>query len=405
VRPIPVVAFVALAGIILGGPLTPAAKAASSTWSAPRRVAASALLTSLHELAAGPSALHLVTARTGPRERDDAVTYRRSVDGGATWSSSRTVSASGRTWRYLMPNLAVAAGGDLVAAAWRMRSRRQTALFVGVSRDGGRTWRSPLQVAGSRPGRGLGVPSVTIATGAILVAWTDRASGEVRVRRSTDAGATFGHPTRIATTGLSISCSRRVIDGLAGLASAGRIAYVAWSEARRGQCIADRIRLRASSNGGATWGRAVTVTGRDSYGWPELAARGDRVLVSAQRPDGSLAVARSRDRARTFQDVLMAPPPGRYVGAADVALASGGRAWLAVPEVAYVGRRVAWSRVRFRESRDGGATWTGGLTIVARARLLRQAPNLAGWSGRPVVVYGSGPPDGGDGSIWVTRRR
>jgi hypothetical protein len=382
------------------------AAAATPSWSTPRRIALGSRVTSLHELAAGTAALHLVTARIGPGKRDDAVLYRRSTDGGVTWARPRAIWSAGRTWRSVVPNLAIAASGRLVVAAWRVRGRPGSALFVAVSRDSGATWRAPLKVAGSGRGPGLGVPGVTVATGAVVVAWTDHASGAIRVRRSTDAGATFRPATRIASTGMSVSCANpRMTDGLVGLASADARVYLAWSDARRGRCIADRVRLRASADGGATWTKPVTVTARDSYGWPEVAARQDRVLVSVQRADGALVLSRSRDRGRTFSDRLLDPPRHHYLGAGDIALMPGGRAWLVVPELVVEAGRLSWSRLLFRQSSDGGTTWGAAETIAPRARLLRQAPNVAAWSGRPVVVYQSGAPDGAGTGVWFARRR
>jgi hypothetical protein len=397
-------AIAVLAGVLVALP----AAAATPSWSTPRRIASGSRVTSLHELAAGASALHLVTAHIGPGKRDDAVEYRRSTDGGSTWSRPRAIFSAGRTWGTLVPNLSIAASGDLVAATWRVRGRPGMAIFIAISRDGGRTWRAPLQVASAGRGdhRGLGVPSVAIVSGGMVIGWTDRASGEVRIRRSSDSGVTFRPAVRLASTGLSIACSgARVTDGLVGLAAAGARVYVAWSDARPGRCIADRIRLRASANSGATWGSAVTVTSRNSYGWPELAARQNAVLVSVQRADGSLVLSRSRDGGRRFRDTLLRPPAHRYFGAGDVAFTASGRAWLIAPEIVANGARPSWSRVVFRQSSDGGATWSGPQVAVPREKQLRQAPNIAPWSGTPVVVYQSSATDGSGAGIWVTRRR
>jgi hypothetical protein len=86
-----------------------------------------------------------------------------------------------------------------------------------------------------------------------------------------------------------------------------------------------------------------------------------------------------------------------------VALLDGGKAWLVFPDLAYHGNTVASSRLRFRVSTDSGRTWQPGTTIVAETGKLRQAPNVAAWHGKPVVVFQSGPVSGSRSDIWSLR--
>jgi hypothetical protein len=385
------------------------APALGAGWTSAHRVSPrnGSTLTSAHELASAGDTLHLVHTRTGPHKADDSVVYQRSGNGGASWTKESALWWSGSTYDAVIPNLAIAARGALVVAVFRVRGSHRAALFARVSHDDGTSFAPRVAIATVRSGRGLGVPAVAIGdANAILVAWTDRASHHVRIRRSTDGGKSFGGAVTVASSALSIDCTDpSVVDGLVGLAAAGSTIHVAWSEAHGGACIADRVRIRSSRDDGRTWGKPHLVTGTSTFGWPELSALRGRLLVSLQRPDGSLVLARSTDSGRTFRQQMFKAPAKRELGAADVALIEGGRAWLVYPDLAYHGVKVASSRLRFRMSDDSGRTWQPGTTIVSDATRLRQAPNLGAWHGKPVVLFGSGPVDGSFSDIWSLRAR
>jgi hypothetical protein len=405
-RGVPLVAGAALALLLLASLAVPGRGA---EWTPPDRVTPrdGSSLTALHEVAAAGSALHLVHARIGPDARDDRLAYQRSVDGGASWSAERTLFASTGQDRYLIPNLALDADGSSVLVAWRVRGPDGTRLFARWSPDGGATWSARRELAATSRIRGIGVPAVSVEAGTGIVAWTDRGDGDIALRRTVDAGATWGERRVLGRSLLSITCAGDpVTDGLVGLASAGATVHLAWSSAQQGACISNGVQVRTSRDGGRTWGAARTATSTRSYGWPELAAAGSRLLFSLQRPDGGLVVVRSRDGGRSFaEERFPAGSRDRALGAADVLLPRGSIAWIVYADITYEGDAVDGSRLRFRTSRDGGASWGPASTIVSYARKLRQAANLAVAGGTPVVVFQSGPVDGSDRDIFATRAR
>jgi hypothetical protein len=348
--------------------------------------------------------LHLVHPRIGPAGRDDRVVYQRSRDGGARWSAERVIFAAGSRHRRVVPNLALAARGSLVAVAWRTRGPRGTTLFVRVSRDGGTTFGPRRTIASSERAGGLGVPALAVGRDVIAVAWTRRASGDIRVSRSIDGGQTFSGRRPIARTTLSIDCGRTVLDGLVGLAAAGDRMVLAWASAGPGGCLATRLRSRASSDGGERWGRPREITRRGSYGWPELAASRGTVLATVQLTDGRLLLARSGDGARSWSRTAFAAPKGRSMGAGDVSIARGGVAWLAWVEEAYDGGTLRRTRVMARRSADRGRTWKSPETVSRDAPRLRQAANVAIARGTPAVVYQAGALDGSPRDLLVSRR-
>ena len=383
--------------------------AVGAGWTRPQRVPSrnGSGLSSLHELASDGDTLHLLHARSGPRKTDDRVVYQRSGNGGGSWTNESALWVSRSNQDAVIPNLAIAARSGLVVAVFRVRGKHGAALLARVSRNGGRTFATKVTIASARSSRGLGVPAVAIGDGnAVVIGWTDRNSHQVRLRRSTNAGHSFGPPAKVASSGLSIDChGPRVIDGLVGLTASGSTIHVAWSDAPNGACIADRVRIRTSRDDGRTWGQPRLVTSTASFGWPEMSARSGRLLISLQRPDGSLLLARSTDSGRTFHQQTFQANGKRELGAADVLLGDGGKAWLAVPDIAYRGGRVASSRLRIRVSNDSGRIWQPGTTIVADAARLRQAPNLGIWHGKPVVLFQSGPVSGLRPHIWALRAR
>jgi hypothetical protein len=374
-------------------------------WTRPRTVAAHAQLSALHEVAAVGDIVVVAHARIGPGAREDRLMLHRSTDGGATWPVTRTLFTSGKVHRVLVPNLAVATSDALVIVTWRARGPTGTWLFLRTSRDGGLTFGRQIQLVGTSRPRGLGVPAVAISDRAVVVAWTDRKTGDVRIRRSQDGARSFGAPRTLARTRLTIDCfDPAVRDGLVGLVAAAHRIHLAWSDAPAGECLASRIRSRTSGDDGLTWGRPKLVTGATTFGWAELAARGRRMLASVQAPDGSLVVARSTDGGRTFAGRRIRPSAGRELGAGDVTLRQDGRAWIAYPDLAYSGEDVESSRLQIRYSTDSGATWGPAATLLGDAPRLRQAPNVVLRRGLPVVVFQGGPADGSSSDIRAMRR-
>lgn len=383
--------------------------AAAFTWTEPSRVSdvRGSRLTSLHELAGTASALHLVHGRIGPGVRDDRLVVQRSTTGGRTWTAERTVFASSARHRTLVPNHAVAAFGDLVLVAWRAGGPGGTSLFVRRSLDGGRTWKPRRLLASTSLQRGIGVPALAISPEGVIASWTDRTNGRIVFRRSGDRGARWGDVRGLGVSRLSIDCEEPILDGLVGLAASGATIHLAWSTAPAGACLGTQLFVRTSRDGGRTWRAARSASTERTYGWSEATARGARLLLTLQRPDGAVIVIRSADRGDTFSERRFQPRDrDRALGAADVLLPGGATAWIVYADITYDGADVASSRIRFRASTNGGRTWGPVEDVVRDARRLREAANLAARGGtRPVVAFQTGRLDGAAADIAVSRAR
>jgi len=218
-----------------------------------------------------------------------------SADGAGIYYSRRTTSPSGvlaASSRYLRGapqgdvQLDVAADGlGGVLIVWRQRIETR-GMYV-VSRDGGRTWSEPQEIA---PRSGLlGAQSFISASaptpGEFLLVWRDIGApgcGLVQ-KRSSDGGVTWGDPQRVMEDATPCPTEWRMVrnDGatwLLGAAQGGRLLLAVWDGAswsRMGTVA--MTHLDASQSGGgallgfsclgvALGGRRLGVIGCDARG-------------------------------------------------------------------------------------------------------------------------------------------
>jgi len=376
-------------------------------WSSPQRAsnARNSRLDSLHQLASARGKLHLVHPRIGPNRTDDRVVYQRSANDGASWTKERTLFSSTSQRRHVVPNLAIAARGNVVAVAWRVNGPDENTLFVRVSRDGGVTFGVRDEIFSTNRSEGVGVPAVAIGDDVVAVAWTNRANGRIKIRTSRDGGRTFRPAKTLGTTKLSIDCKAKLTDGLVGLAVVDKSVHVAWSHASRRKCLASAIKIRTSLDRGASWSPRRTVTDRRSYGWPELDARGKTVVATVQSPSGGVIVARSGKNGRNWRDRLLKAPAGHSYSAADVTLLPEGKALITYVDERIKKNRLTSTKVVSRRSPDDGASYKTPKVVVPTTQLLRMAANIAANGKRATIVLQSGQLDGSPRNILVTRLR
>ena len=381
--------------------------AIGADWSALKRVSddGGSRLDSLHQVAATRDKLHLLHVRIGPRKTDDRVVYQRSRNGGASWTRERVLFSATNGRRHVVPNVALAAQGDIVVAAWRVNGSKGHSLFVRVSRDGGQAFAKRVEVFSTRKSAGVGVPAVAVGNDVIAVAWTNRADGKIRIRTSRDDGRTFKSSTTLGQTKMSIDCRARLTDGLVGLAINNKSVHVAWSHSPKQRCFASSIRVRTALDRGKAWSPVRTITERDTFGWPELDARGKTVLATAQTLGGSIVVARSARNGRNWREQLLKPPSGRGFSGADVVLLPRKKAVLVYVNERIRKDRLVSTRLVSRRSKNDGASWQKPKAVTRDAKLLRMAPNVVANESRVTVVVQSGQLDGSPRNIYASRLR
>ncbi len=200
----------------------------------------------------------------------------KSTDRGATWSFVKTVSTGTNNDKELMwvDTHASSPFRDSLYIAWDvpgggMRFARST--------DRGTTF-SPVSTLSSDGA--IGAHLTTGPAGELFVGWPDTNSRELRIRKSTDGGATFAPPRVIATTNKSFEisipamCSRKALIYLAlGVdrsdgPNKGHV-YAVWAD--RNGTAADPgcagvssdsntdVFFSRSTDGGTTWSAAKVV--------------------------------------------------------------------------------------------------------------------------------------------------
>ncbi len=291
----------------------------------------------------------------------DAVVYRRSTDGGATFEAGVQLSTAGVQAGYA----AVASAGSAVHVAWLegdLGGSGPVTLSYRTSTDGGLSWIAPRAL--SPPDGRAGNPALGADTaGHVLVAWTDTLSGRVYAAASPDGGATFASPRAIGRTTLTPFRNLADLDALPSVAlgSGGR-GYVAWASGPT------RILVRRTADAGASWLPVQVVdSAADGYSRPWLSAYGSGVAVAyAARPSSgrpTLAyVRRSTDGGATWQTRRLVSAT-TTLAAFEPAVTMKG----AVVRVAYAQCTTSActrARVWYRQSSTGGASWSSAAALT-----------------------------------------
>ena len=214
--------------------------------------------------------------------------YKRSDDGGVTWGADAPLSSP--TSRIQHPTIAVS--GLVVHVAWhdvqdgfpRVRYRR--------SLDRGRRFGDEMPL--TLVNMGSAHASLSADGRNVHAVWVDSrdGQGEVYTRHSTDDGASWGPETRLSDLPHD--------SYVPTIAVSGDHVYAAWVDTGDGN---EEEYVRASYDGGATWGPITRITRNPANSWaPSLAADGDTVhLVWFDQQD---APVHPREVERMLGDVM-----------------------------------------------------------------------------------------------------
>jgi len=258
---------------------------AGATWSEPVSVNEGEAFGShnFHSLLAGPDG-RVYAAWLSNVRGASAVWLRASTDGGRTWDAARAIHEA-PTCPCCRTALALDADGTLYAAWRKIFEGEVRDIAVIASRDGGTTWAAPVKprddgwVFDGCPHAG---PSMRVGTdGAVHIAWWTGKAGAAGVwyARSSDHGATW--------RAQPIDTAQRSAPAHVQLALSERgMVVVVWDDGKNAR---PAILLRASSDGGAAFGRVVTVSdGQTAAAYPVLAVHGDSLTVAwAQTADSA----------------------------------------------------------------------------------------------------------------------
>ncbi len=223
---------------------------------------------------------------TSDRSGNEAIWYKTSSDGGATWSADTRLT--GPEWAYA-PSVVQAADGK-VWVVWFSDRSGYAAIWYKTSEDGGVTWSADTQFTYS----GATFPFIAKgADGKLWLVW-----GGLTYRFSSDGGTTWSPDVEIPGSSGGDPSLVVADDGTVWLASSRD----------------DDIWYHTSNDGGTTWSAGTQ--------WTRFVGLDDGPAVAALN-DGSVAVAWSSNRSGNSdiwfgvfgQHEDVNPPP--YVASAD----------------------------------------------------------------------------------------
>ncbi|HEY3249260.1 MAG TPA: sialidase family protein [bacterium] len=169
---------------------------------------------------------------------NDEILLRRSVDGGATWTSAQNLSATGSP----SANPKLAAFGPNLYVMWEEGTAPSREVYLRRSTNGGVTFGPAVNVSASAGDSFR--PRFTVTGPVVYATYRDETPGnaDIFLRTSTNGGVTFGSAANLSADG-GRSTSQRIFVS-------GTFILVVWLDNTTGN---DDVYLRRSTDGGATW--------------------------------------------------------------------------------------------------------------------------------------------------------
>lgn len=304
-----------------------------------------------------------------------AVYYKKSLDGGDTWATGKRITWGLRLFR--IPDLAVDSSGN-PHVAWYEDAYGHNEIFYKKSPDGGGTWSATKRLTwGTSWSR---YPDIVIdSSGNPEVVWQDEMSGnwEVYHRKSTDAGNSWMPFQRLTwNAGESENPAMALYPA--------NSPYLVWSDTTPGTA---KIFYKMSTDGGASWSTAkrISWTSGKSVN-PDIAADSSanlHVVWSDSAPGNTeIYYAKSTDLGTTWtasqritwtsgssqRPIIVADTPGNL-------------------HVVWEDNTAGNNEIYYKTSTDGGATWTASERLTSNAGDSRWPDIAADPSGNLHVVW------------------
>jgi hypothetical protein len=279
----------------------------------------------------------------------------------ATWTA-QPLTSSGNAWAGGLVTL----GSSTAVATYQDNG----AVFVRRSTNSGATWKAPLRLAASGwnpaiAGRGTNVDVV-------WEKWTST-NPVIRYARSTNSGGTFRASVRLSPKA-AFAYYPSVARG-----PNGRVA-VAWLEPTSS---GSRLRIRVSTDGGASFAKAKTLATSENLS-EQAVAVGKGAIYAAYTDDTGLRVRRSTNSGSTWSSArLIATDATGDFGPPSIT-AAGGAAYVAYTAFA---EPDVW--VRYSRTTDKGATWTSPVNLSPRNGPVSGVPTISLQGGVARVAFAS----------------
>jgi hypothetical protein len=322
-----------------------------------------------------------------PKNKDEAIYYKRSTDKGLTWGPDTRISPTPSS--DTMPLLALS-GSTLHLTFLRNNQAPEAASYYKRSTDGGLTWGPDVFLGNTRWWPGVAAAGNNVYVSLNTVYGDDSTNSVVYFRRSTDNGATW-EPQQ------QISHAPRRPHGRSedpAIVAAGKYVHVVWNDNR--DAIPGKgmsFYHRRSSDMGATWGEETALTHAPEYTYcPTICLNGANVEVAFADKQGGkiyhICHIHSGDFGSTWDPKQqISNPPG------------GGEVY---PAIARDGSNVhmVWpgkDGMMYQHSGDGGKRWEKAMNLAGKGAI----PFIAVARDGVHVIYAS--QRDGHGAIYYKR--
>lgn len=241
-------------------------------------------------VAVSGSAIHVVWSDI--RDGNWEVYYKRSVDGGTSWGADTRLTIDAN--ESVSPSVAVS--GITVHIVWQDTRDANDEIYYKRSSDGGVTWSADTRLTNTETASEI--PCIAASGQRVFIAWEEETSGEgtyeIYHRGSADGGSTWGAATRLTWDDA---------ESLAPcIAAFGNSVHVAWYDDRDGY---EEIYYIRSTDGGISWGAEtrLTVTDNTSYR-PSICTDGQNVhttWVDDRDGNNEIYYKKSSDNGNSWQ--------------------------------------------------------------------------------------------------------
>ena len=283
-------------------------------------------------VALGCSTLHVVWVDDRTPYR--GVYYKRSLNGGTSWSKDVRLSSNAANSRS---SPVVAASGSEAYLAWVEWGPSYYHVHFRRSTNGGETWAAETTLVNSIEG----YPDLVASGSVVHLVYSGYYSPRYRVHymRSTDSGVAWGGPWVI------YSNSSGNDQDEPSLAASGSYVHLSWEESN------GEVYYGRSPDDGTTWEKSVRLTNSSGASeYPSMAVLGEMLHVAWQDwRDGNREIYYKRNPkgATSFSGYLSEPSQGRHLVRDP---SRGG--------VLHLVMQSQDSMVYYSRSKDDGQTWS-----------------------------------------------